>query len=460
MLRRLSAPLLVVAVIVSAARASELHVPANYATIQEAIDASGNGDTIIVQPGTYDGPLSVIDRHVIIQGFGAEQTILDGQGASVVVSVAFGASTSSATLRHLTVTGGNIGGQTDDVTYLGFVDCVVRDNLGVGATGRIGAKDTIFQGNGSHGLDSFWSLDGCTFVGNGGWGAQRVEGFTTTSVTGCRFEGNALGGLRLAVQSPSPIFTPTISVQSCLFVEQNLQVSAIAPGDVGSTQIQKVTVAGGMVKVMSGASYLTNCILRDETPVTSFSLVPVLTYCDVQGGWAGDGNIDADPLFAGPGAGDWSLLPGSPCINTGHPGLPLDPDGSVSDMGAFAFHPWSDLGGALAGSAGLGALTPDGPVIAGMPVSLFLAGAPASTPAWLVVGLSQLGAPFKGGTLWPNPDVLVGPLTTTAIGTLPVASPWPAGLPDGFTFWAQFWWADAAGPLGWAASNGLQGVQP
>ncbi len=48
----------------------------------------------------------------------------------------------------------------------------------------------------------------------------------------------------------------------------------------------------------------------------------------------GVGNIVGDPLFADPFFGDYSLLPGSPCINTGDPASPLDPDGTRADMGA------------------------------------------------------------------------------------------------------------------------------
>jgi polygalacturonase len=35
------------------ARASTRHVPADYPTIQSAIDAAANGDTVLVAPGTY-----------------------------------------------------------------------------------------------------------------------------------------------------------------------------------------------------------------------------------------------------------------------------------------------------------------------------------------------------------------------------------------------------------------------
>jgi parallel beta-helix repeat protein len=61
-----------------------------------------------------------------------------------------------------------------------------------------------------------------------------------------------------------------------------------------------------------------------------------ITYSDIQGGWEGEGNIDADPLFVLSEHRDYRLLWGSPCIDSGHPDS-LDPDGTRSDMGAYPF---------------------------------------------------------------------------------------------------------------------------
>ncbi|SVD50017.1 uncharacterized protein METZ01_LOCUS402871, partial [marine metagenome] len=51
--------------------------------------------------------------------------------------------------------------------------------------------------------------------------------------------------------------------------------------------------------------------------------------------WEGEGNIDADPLFCDPENGAYSLAENSPCIDAGDPNSPLDPDGTIADMGAF-----------------------------------------------------------------------------------------------------------------------------
>jgi len=69
-----------------------------------------------------------------------------------------------------------------------------------------------------------------------------------------------------------------------------------------------------------------------------------VAHSDVRGGFPGPGNIDEDPLFVRPGAGDLRLRPGSPCrdagIDTGSlPPADLDGNpriqGPRPDMGAY-----------------------------------------------------------------------------------------------------------------------------
>jgi len=48
-------------------------------------------------------------------------------------------------------------------------------------------------------------------------------------------------------------------------------------------------------------------------------------------------NISLDPQFVDPDNGDYHLQPSSPCIDAGDPGSPLDPDGTVADIGALYY---------------------------------------------------------------------------------------------------------------------------
>jgi len=99
-----------------------------------------------------------------------------------------------------------------------------------------------------------------------------------------------------------------------------------------------------------GNHQVTNCILWDggNEVWKNTSLTITITYSDVQGGWEGNGNIDADPCFVDPDNEDYHLHPNSPCIDAGNneavPGwLAYDFDGypriiGTVDMGAYEYH--------------------------------------------------------------------------------------------------------------------------
>jgi parallel beta-helix repeat protein/predicted outer membrane repeat protein len=99
---------------------------------------------------------------------------------------------------------------------------------------------------------------------------------------------------------------------------------------------------GGGVYCRYFGPTVTNSILWGDTAPNGPEIYvesgePLIRYCDVQGGWQGQGNIDGDPLFVGPERDDFHLRWRSPCIDAGDPNLPPDPDGTRSDMGAFCF---------------------------------------------------------------------------------------------------------------------------
>jgi len=78
------------------------------------------------------------------------------------------------------------------------------------------------------------------------------------------------------------------------------------------------TFSGNSPNGLAGALGAGNCIFWGNTPVQiAANVVGDVTYCDVEGGWPGIGNINLDPLFVDPINDNLRLSPGSPCIDAG-----------------------------------------------------------------------------------------------------------------------------------------------
>ncbi len=84
--------------------AAELHVPANYSTIQAAINAAKPGDTVIVAAGTYRENLN-ITKAVTIQGVDRDSVILEPPTAGYGIGIE-GAGI-SVTLQNITIKAGS-----------------------------------------------------------------------------------------------------------------------------------------------------------------------------------------------------------------------------------------------------------------------------------------------------------------------------------------------------------------
>jgi hypothetical protein len=124
-------------------------------------------------------------------------------------------------------------------------------------------------------------------------------------------------------------------------------------------------------------------------------------------------------------------------------------------------HPrWQRFGHSLAGGAGLSRLEGVGTLEAGKPVVLSVEGALPAAPGMLVLGASVLNAPFKGGVMVPDADLLLPGLVTDAQGALTLAGNFPPGVPSGSVLAAQVWFKDGAEPKGWSATTGVAGTAP
>jgi hypothetical protein len=128
--------------------------------------------------------------------------------------------------------------------------------------------------------------------------------------------------------------TPTLT--NCTFAKN--EGGGLAPGGTILAASSTITVANSVVWGNLGT------VLG-----SSAGGAIVTSYCDVQGGSSGVGDISADPMFVDPAAGDFHLSAGSPCIDAGTDlGAPAsdldavvrpidgDSDGAAAfDMGAY-----------------------------------------------------------------------------------------------------------------------------
>ncbi|MBM4367439.1 MAG: hypothetical protein FJ102_14600 [Deltaproteobacteria bacterium] len=81
-----------------------LRVPTDYVSIQDAIDASADGETVCVASGDYYETIDFNGRDITVQGEGSTSTTIDGSGTGPVVRIASGET--GAALRGVGITGG------------------------------------------------------------------------------------------------------------------------------------------------------------------------------------------------------------------------------------------------------------------------------------------------------------------------------------------------------------------
>ena len=310
--------LVMIGLLAGGARATTFSVPSAAApSIGAALSAAMNGDTIVVADGTYN------EQSLTTQGKALTLRSLNGPNHCLINAQQLG----SVFIIQ--------GGETASTIIQGF---------------------TLENGKSSYGSGinmyrSSPTITNCIFSGgaaaNGGGGVYVLGG--SPSITGCTFQSNtanAGGGVFLeGVLSPG---TPTLI--NCTFMGNvgtafggGLYLNGGSPVITNCTFTSNSAGSGSGAYMGSAASpSLTNTILYGDAaggeivlaPASGGAAVstPALTDCDVQGGFAGTGNLNADPLFASAAEGDFHLRYGSPCLGKGSASAPayngLAEDGS------------------------------------------------------------------------------------------------------------------------------------
>ena len=343
--------------------------PGDYATVQAAIEDAADGDVIEVSAGTYAENLDFAGKALHIVGVdGMAATILDGGQNGPVVRFASGEGAGSV-LEGVTLTNGSGERITDE------------DGQQVPCGGGVfmqGASPTLVQvtisGNQAYDGGGMFLTGGSAPTltdvtiadnvavddGGGVYAWQSAPVLTSVRIVRNEAQGEDGGGM-VAKQNSAPVFTNVVFAGN------------VAPDDGGGLRVKdsdsvlshvvfvgNVAGDGGAIAVKSCTATLVGVIMADNVASSQGGAVyeksggsALLSYSNAWGnspnnydGAGGmvdptgtDGNVSMDPGFldtSDPDPAHWDLhlAVSSALIDAGDP-AELDPDGSVSDMGAY-----------------------------------------------------------------------------------------------------------------------------
>jgi len=354
-------------------RATIHRVPGDYASIQEAIDASVNTDTVLVGQNTYFENIDFKGKNIVVGSLyvttrdssHVSRTIIDGQENGPVVTLK---SNEDPTARLVGFTirngksdyGGGIWSKSASPT---IAHCIIRDNTAE-ATNPMGAG--IYMSN-SHSKIYHCEIMHNSAIGtntSNGWGggiAATQSG--TIMIVNCKIHHNqstsCYGGIGLANSQAKIIgceITNNLSYSGGSgigFQDSDVMI-------VNSTiALNRAASRNNAVYFIRSSPVLHNCIIWHNSDqygnsnLYGFDGTPVIFFSNIQGGYDTLSVMQLEPVFSDTSSGDFRLAYGSPCIDAGDPdtldlNLPLcDLDGNsrltdgnndgmaVVDMGAY-----------------------------------------------------------------------------------------------------------------------------
>ncbi|MBT3756742.1 MAG: T9SS type A sorting domain-containing protein [Candidatus Cloacimonetes bacterium] len=349
--------LLIIAFSIVSLFATIINVPADHTTIQAAINASATNDTILVQPGTYFEDIDFGGRAITVASLFLttqdqsyiEQTIINAGGYGHCVTFDSGENNDSIITGFTATNGGSY--------YGSGIYCYQSSSPTI--------SNMIITGNNGDAGDSYGGglcfMSDCEPVcsnlvisnnyaneGGGIWFHDNSHAtMSNITLTG---NSSAHGGA-MQISYSSPIIDHAV-----MYDNNSPFGGAVYVFNYSNPQFNNCTIynndadyGGGIYCIdLYGEPIITNSIIWGNTSSYDLQIFanstihpPVVTYSDVQDGtgefWFGEGCIDADPEFMDPSNNIFFLNASSPCIDAGDPSSPLDPDGSIADMGAFYY---------------------------------------------------------------------------------------------------------------------------
>jgi len=339
-----------------------VRVPQDYSTIQAAIDANFDGNTIIVSDGIYTGEgnknLNLNGKKLILKSEnGPENCIIDCEGSGRGFIFENG-ETHETVISGFTIRNGECLADTTDVCGSAGGGGIYIASSSPSIENCILTQNTAESGGALYADESSAVITNCSFLENtanldGGGLSLR---WSAVSISNCIISRNTAGGYGGGIASASTK-TPT-SVTNCIISDNSAQTTggiyASASSQTDVFTVTNSTITRNNSRNPGGALFvdgwisadISNSILWGDTPdeirAGGYSNL-VVKYSDVQRGFAGEGNFHGNPMFSDPESGDFSLTVTSPCIDTGTstnaPDADIEgtarPQGLAYDLGAY-----------------------------------------------------------------------------------------------------------------------------
>lgn len=253
-----------------------LSVPEEYLTIQAAIDAAQQGDSVLVNGGLYSGPgnRDIDFRGKAITVRARAQCTIDCESVSGDPHVGFTFFTgepAATRLEGFTIINAGHHGDWPSTAAI----CIQNQSSPTIVNCRINQC--------LHGV--------------------IVRATCNPIMANCTISANAGGGIDWAAHCRG-------SIVNCLIADNDGY--GLAFGHIGEPNIVNCTITGNSgygVMFDESDTPLRNCIISNNTlgSIDATISQPDIQYCIIAGGFSGEGNIDADPLFVDSANGDYHL---------------------------------------------------------------------------------------------------------------------------------------------------------